>query len=294
MTKRISHVSNLPEWFDLAKYEIAGSLDAIGWYEQLIIRRELIRVLFRGTRIESIFPGYPAISKHEAKKLTTLIHIVPILNISVEDIQNIFSKHSALYELKTHNPQYSFGVRQTTVYEHYATERFIEKEKRNYARNFFSQLYEEDNKSEIQFKNEDWIDEPIDAIVEDFRYDINIRVNTLLPDKILIEQFERLLSNVRVAQMHSELKGDNVRKPDFSKWILYGVLPYLDLKIWKLETGKKLTKQEIAYAISPYGDRGEDLFRKTTEETAEILISVKYLETLAAYAASEIAEQNNT
>lgn len=294
MKKRISHVSNLPEWFDLAKYETAESLDAIGWYEQLIIRRELIRVLLMGTRIENIFSGNLAIPKHEAKKLTTLIHTMPILNISVEDIQNIFSKNSMLYELKTHNPRYSFGVRQTTVYEHYATERFIEKEKRIFTRNFFAQFYGEDNKSEKQLTYVDWIDEPIDAIVEDFRYDINIRVNTLLPDKILIEQFERLLSNVRVTQMHSELKGDNVRKPDFSKWILYGVLPYLDLKIWKLETGKKLTKQEIAYAISPYGDRGEDLFRRTTEETAEILISVKYLETLAAYAASEIPERNKT
>jgi hypothetical protein len=42
MTKRIRKVSQLPEWFDLAKYSKAESLDEAGWYEQLHVRRQLL------------------------------------------------------------------------------------------------------------------------------------------------------------------------------------------------------------------------------------------------------------
>ena len=38
MAKRIKHVSELPSWFDLKKYDFAEKLDALGWYQQLAIR----------------------------------------------------------------------------------------------------------------------------------------------------------------------------------------------------------------------------------------------------------------
>ncbi len=38
MTKRIKHVSELPNWFNLAKYEFTKNLDALGWFKQLVIR----------------------------------------------------------------------------------------------------------------------------------------------------------------------------------------------------------------------------------------------------------------
>ena len=38
MTKRIKQVSELPEWFDLKKYEFTRNLNSLGWYEQLYVR----------------------------------------------------------------------------------------------------------------------------------------------------------------------------------------------------------------------------------------------------------------
>lgn len=38
MTKRIKHVSELPAWFDLTKYEFTRNLDSLGWFKQLIAR----------------------------------------------------------------------------------------------------------------------------------------------------------------------------------------------------------------------------------------------------------------
>lgn len=38
MTKRIKHVSELPSWFDLKKYEFTKTLNSLGWFKQLIPR----------------------------------------------------------------------------------------------------------------------------------------------------------------------------------------------------------------------------------------------------------------
>lgn len=38
MTKRIKHVSELPTWFDIKKYEFTNGLDSLGWFKQLIPR----------------------------------------------------------------------------------------------------------------------------------------------------------------------------------------------------------------------------------------------------------------
>ena len=39
MTKKIKHVSELPEWFDLKHYKIANSISDYEWHIQLIIRK---------------------------------------------------------------------------------------------------------------------------------------------------------------------------------------------------------------------------------------------------------------
>src|SRR5881394_1963592 len=43
MTRRIKHVSELPEWFKLDKYNNARKLDANGWYEQFCIRGTILK-----------------------------------------------------------------------------------------------------------------------------------------------------------------------------------------------------------------------------------------------------------
>src|SRR3990167_6860620 len=38
MTIKIKHVSELPEWFDLKKYDFCDDIKAVGWYEQIYAR----------------------------------------------------------------------------------------------------------------------------------------------------------------------------------------------------------------------------------------------------------------
>ena len=70
----------------------------------------------------------------------------------------------------------------------------------------------------------------------------------------------------------------------------FGVLPYLDLKFWELETGNKIPLRVIADAIYPIGEGGEETVRKTTVPLANSLIQNNNLRILIAQVATEMVE----
>lgn len=294
MAKRIRHVSNLPEWFDLARYAGAESLDTAGWYEQLSVRRDLIG-LIGSPRWESWQANAPPKTGQQAMRVLALIRATPIVDIAKDELLMAYFYGGALHELKALDPRYSFGVHLTTVRNLYLTENNIEKDKRAYARNFFVQMFgnAEDWTTPLAYKYKDWIDEPIDGIADSGGFDVNIRVNMLLPDKVLIEQFKRVLNELRSPLQRVGFAIENTRKPDCTDWVRFGVLPYLDLQIWQHEAGVKIPNRVMADAIFPPGEGGEEVVRKTTAKLADDLLTMKHLATLAAIAAHEIAERNS-
>ena len=67
------------------------------------------------------------------------------------------------------------------------------------------------------------------------------RFNRNLPHKQLIDDFKTLLSEFPEEQLHY--------KPNFKDWARYGLFPYLDLKIWEMETGDHFPHKVMASAI---------------------------------------------
>lgn len=295
MTKQIRHVSSLPKWFDLAKYAGANSLESVGWYEQLSVRSDLIG-LVGSRRWESGQSSSPPETGQQTMRVLALIRETPIVDIAKDELLTAYFYGGALYELKAGDPRYSFGVHLTTVRNLYLTEGNIEKDKRTHARNFFAQIFDQDRdwSTPLAFKHKDWIDEPIDGIADSGGFDVNIRVNMLLPDRVLVEQFKRVLNQLRSPLQRAGVAIENTRMPNFSDWIRFGVLPYLDLQIWQRETGTKIPNRVMADAIFLPGDGGEEVVRKTTAKLADDLLTRKHLETLAALAAHEIAERNTS
>jgi hypothetical protein len=45
MEKKVRRATDLPSWFDLKKYSQAAPLDAERWYEQLIVRKWLLKMM---------------------------------------------------------------------------------------------------------------------------------------------------------------------------------------------------------------------------------------------------------
>ena len=289
MNVSIKHINELPHWFDLAKYDSTNKLDAAGWYEQLIVRHGVLFYFInnRKTRSKSF--------ETALKKLFE----TPIIDLMADRELEVLFANGQLQELRSKNIRYTLGVHMTTVRQHYQTEFNTEIEKRNYARNFFKDVYEEDwdkilSDGKLRYPCQDWIDEPIDNIRSDaHNYFLNINVNMALPDKVLIEQFTKLVAGLRAVLDEGGVSIHSKLRIDFENWTKFAVLPFIDLSIWAMSEGKKIPNRVMADAIFKMGEGGEEVVRKTTQKLADLILIDSHLGKLAAIAAQEIAEQNN-
>lgn len=289
LPKKIKHINELPDWFNLEKYERSKTLDTAGWYEQLSIRNCIKSLLS-----DNLSDNLP-ISHQDLETLEGL-RATPIIDVNDNFLIKTLCCGGELWELKTKNPRYSLGVHMTTVREHYLTENNIEDEKRTYARNFFSQIFSGDLFKEpclpLKYPCVDWIDEAIDGIRSSPDFNVNINVDMGLPDKVLIEQFKQLLINLRSPLQQAGVSIHNKLRPDFEGWAKFGILPYLDLNTWAELEGVIIPNRVMADAIFPLGEGGEEVVRKTTQKIANEILTKSHLNKLAALAAHEIAERN--
>jgi len=290
MAKAVRRATDLPIWFDLKKYSRAVSLDAAGWYEQLTVRKWLMD--FMDCRDEYQKPLLTS-----ELEMLDLTRTMPIVDATANPTMKVYFYDGVMHEHRTGNPVYSFGVRLSTVRDFYLIEGRIEPEKRQYAHKFFAQFANSanwlDESFEFRFPCADWIDEPIDNISNATGNKSNVLVDFGLPDKVLIEQFKALLQGRRRQLSDSSQGLAPNRRAIFSDWIAFGVLPFIDLKIWERETGAKIPNRVMADAIFPAGEGGEEVVRKTTSKIATELLSDGSLKFLASIASQRIAEANS-
>lgn len=108
-------------------------------------------------------------------------------------------------------------------------------------------------------------------------------VNLNAPDAILINAFKQWLKESRSNNPFNRPVG---RKPLFERWGKYGLLPYLDLKIWEFESNTVIPDRVMSAALSPANhDRGEENIRKTLTPIANKLW--RHLHELEMYIAAE-------
>lgn len=271
MTKRIKHVSELPEWFKLEKYEGAKDLNITGWYQQLVIRNSAM------LHVKAI--------NQEAFRL---MRENPIINIKNHRIFWTWF-HEVQQRLNMHNPHFALGVHSLTIDEFIHIEECLLSERLNHARKW----KENCSTPNSNFPYERWIDEPIYNSAKPDHYPCRaLYVNLGLPDVVLIDHFKECLTKLRNhSNTHDVQK--YYRKLDTHNWIKYGVLPYLDLIIWEKEMDVTIPNRVMADAIYPPGIAGEETVRKTTSELASELTHQMSLNQLGSEAALEISEELN-
>nr|WP_322940657.1 DUF6387 family protein [Pseudomonas sp. s4] len=100
-------------------------------------------------------------------------------------------------------------------------------------------------------------------------------------DSVLLEAFALWLKSARAEQPPSKRE-----RPAYMDWTRYGLLPYLDLLIWSMETSNQISHHVMAQAVG-YRNGG-DSFRKTVPKLAADLMrsNLSELETLAAIEAA--------
>lgn len=278
MAKRVRSVSDLPEWFGLEKYRGAELLDAAGWYEQLQVRKSI-----------SLYP------ESFSDDCLSFCRNNPLIDIAQYGPLFATAMGGALGALKSKEVHYAKGVHLVTLRELYLLKKSITESRRKYADSFFGQFENVTEESwferKIRIPCTDWIDKPVDLQRTGSCLTMHAAFNLNLEDKALIDQFTNMLRTLRESMRRSGIALPHYRKPDFESWVKFGVLPYIDLRIWSDEVDASIPNRVMADAIFPQGEGGEEVVRKTTERLALDLLDEKHLEQLAAVAAQEIAER---
>ncbi|MFT3742073.1 MAG: DUF6387 family protein [Gammaproteobacteria bacterium] len=293
MTSRIKNISELPQWFQLDKYKVAKKLNAAGWYEQFAIRGKLME--WFNTEVE---PKFQDMLKTELADSLILIRETPIFDIhgaGKGKLSGILFFADAEYICKNHNniP----AVHPMTLEQFNLVRGGIDPKKLEYAKLWSKQFEAEEIDFSRVYKYEPWIRQSLTHSAIDEAKDENgfgfrgidpVVVDLNFPDKILIESFKQYLA-ARRAESKTQYLSKPFRQQEFYDWIRFGVLPYLDLKLWELDTGNKIPLRVIADAIYPVGEGGEETVRKTTAPLANTLIHNNNLRMLIAQVAAELA-----
>lgn len=272
MTSRVRTANFVPEWFNLSKYGTASKLDAFGWHIQLALRAHLME----GLRL-------PENKRNDSwRKGIALVRRTPI--VSPEEL---FDAGLVRNEF--------LGVRLTSARELYHTERKIPKEKRKQASLVFAEgLLDTDllyamRRDHAAYR---WLDQPVNKVAGLVGLEANIRVNLLLPDKLILEQFGALLQQLRSGELGVGLQMPHLTRANFKNWAKFSVLPFLDLDIWAQETGASIPRKAMIDAIFEPLERSVETLRKTTEKLARELLTWPYQKTLAALAAQQTWKKN--
>lgn len=90
-----------------------------------------------------------------------------------------------------------------------------------------------------------WLDKESDAAVA--IVDLNAT------DSVVVSAFKLWLKQARAAATH---KTATRNRPNTDRWAEYGLLPYLDLQIWCIEVGCRISEEDMATALRPNSDDG--------------------------------------
>ena len=306
--KIIRTTKDLPDWYELEKYRAADNLDAASWYEILLQRWNHFFWLeqeggkkYRSDRYEGENPFYAALLQSRKAPLSLLTDDKQILLIGGGQL-------AALKYDKKDFSTFSHAISPLTIRRLYQKEHCLKKATRTRIRKWFDGFFDDWDKIEMteEYKAEckwalSFVDAPIFEAFEkegeekDPYYDHRrghdcVYVDLTVPDKILIRQFTDYLRQVR--RRNPDIKPAKPYKtPEYKKWVEYGLLPYLDLKLWETENNVSIPYRVLADAIFPDGNMGEEMIRKTTKKIADQVNDRDYIDFLATIAAQEIAEK---
>ncbi len=283
MTKRIKHVSELPDWFKLEKYEFTKNLDALGWQQQLSVRAlcpffELDPTDYREAFSEELWLIFQATRENPNSDLFRD-------NKLAEHIDN--TQHFDWFDPQK-NTQTLLGINSISMIDFITLSNFLNAEKVEAAKKSFSLADDEEK------LHPSWMEQPLYTFFDEDISESNdfLSIDLTQTDSFLIESFKKYLENRRKEQKTSYPLRKFFRESDFKNWSKLMILPLLDLLIFGIEQEIQIPNRVLADAIYPSSEKGEETIRKTAHPLAMKLINPKTLFQLSIQAAHEFTEKN--
>jgi len=295
--KKIKHISELPKWFDLNNYTKVRTLSMYDWHVQLVFRKHCLDC-----------PNMSALAEPIA-----IMREKTVIKLADHHHFNLWYGISCMMNIqKFVTTQENNAISSLTMRNFFNIEKFLLLERKTYQpeladhvidiMQFFSspshtptsgtKFLDTSDGLNFNTSKQEWMNEPIyKSALPELKAEGLINVNLDYSDDILIEQFKKWLSAIRV-ELDTRTKSKAIKQADLNSWALYGVLPYLDLKIWERETNLSIPNRVMADAIYLRGVGGEETVRKTTTPLVEQLLSDKILNQLGGQVVLQKPEQN--
>lgn len=249
---KVKNVSDLPEWFDLEKYRGCARFGPVEWWACLKERARVWAV------VECLPPGAPA----SIRETLTSMRARPLAAAS---------RTAGIIDVLAPRP----AVRSATwadLGRAARLDRLADSEQVPAWRALAADIQSSNDATPTEgvLMIPGWLDKESDAAVA--------IVNLSASDSVVKSAFEAWLAQARAA---TGCTAKTRNRPNTGNWADYGLLPYLDLRLWCLEVDAWIPEHVMADATSPYSD--PDRIGDTLAPLARALMSdLSQLRSLAA------------
>lgn len=286
MMRKIKHISELPAWFDLKKYEFAKNIKSLGWYEQLYARTVINAHADDAIKCPCFshpnhFPSLTKAAKAIQENPNVEIH-------NEKRLSNFLPFNPVLTRLKAKEPHHMQPIYSLTLRDYVVESQNVDKEKLEYAFNWLKNSNDRVPDSELP----SWMNEKLIKTGSEIRREYSDVVSIYLgfPDDFLIANFKQHLSHARKSGVTPYDK-EIFNQTSFKYWIQLQVLPYADLTLWAKLTNAVIPCRVMANALYPIGEKGEETIRKTVKPLVKKLLHPDTWNLLGFQAGVEMQEE---
>jgi hypothetical protein len=246
--------SILPKWFDINNYQKCADFKAVEWLCQLKRRSE-------------VFWGHPDFYKYD--DVDRDAGLVLWWGIWETALVRMRAEPLSFDEVSRHLINFSESVRSVVAADFYFQihrDQSALREGRGDQRKSGRWAVLDKNHSFRDFHQYASEILEIDHYRDGVLPSAVVKVDLNATDSVLLEAFTNWLSHQRRATSQSKRE-----RPAYYCWAGYGLLPYLDLKLWSLEKGIRIPHHVMAQAVGYV--KGGDSFRKTVPPLALSLMN---------------------
>jgi len=278
--RKVSKKEGLPEWFDLKKYDGVRAFGATEWLACLRIRKNVLDGL--SALMEALSTNDTMLCFYYARDaMPELIHELEMLRSSPLETTGCGSWGNLSGDFRDRPPSSPIRpVMMSDIARAYSTDRFR-------VENGYAPEEELDRWDAIL----NWpripantYEVPLDIKLQSSRdlkreasHDTDTRPHATLyvdlkaTDAVLREAFDLWLK---------EARSDERQRINYTRWRVYGLLPYLDLYIWERETDNRLTSSLMAESVG-YRSGAQNFKEIVIELVNELMEDLGELEALA-------------
>ncbi|WP_426992078.1 DUF6387 family protein [Methylomonas sp. CM2] len=226
----------IPEWFNLDNYQTLSTISPLEWYENLHKRR----MFFTWTKIaeKNWMEGQTWRIEDAKKRRMEIINIItkkPV--ISVQPDKKPFGPRNTLKPLSNRDVINNYDKLRESAPPVFFDYLELEKQSRDAA---YTMSYRNDELKKY-----------FDDYCEPWGFgNAILSVGLHATDEHIIQDFKIWLAKTRKLLAKASAKRV-FTNADFSEWTEYKILPYLDLQIWSIYSGSRITQAMIGNAIFP-------------------------------------------